>query len=83
MKRAIETSEMLLSMQSNSNSVVQLKQVSTTSRIPGGTTEHTSNVGSQSASAKQIPNILTGQFSSTPAIDTHQPTETNETSHMG
>ena len=62
---------MLVRMQSNATSAAQLKHVSTASRIPGGTTEHTSNVGSNSASAKNMPNILTGQFSSTPAIDTH------------
>ena len=77
-KHAIETSEMLLRMQGGSTSTFQLKQVSTTSRIPGGTTDHTSYIGSHSNSVKQMPNILTGTFSSTPAMEINQPTETNE-----
>ena len=70
-KRAIETSEMILSQQIPSSSR-RLEKVSTKS-IRGGTTiDATSNQElsqQNSKSAKQMPNILTGTFSSAPAMD--------------
>ena len=80
-KNAIETAELLVGLQSGQNSARQLKQfekLSNRSNIPGGTTDHTSAVGSNIHSSKHMPPNLTGTFSSSPHIETQQVTEHND-----